>query len=124
MIKNQKREDLEVFECLKKKKSKKRKLTKDVETKLDEAFKNKKIKTMIDFDKNECNSLKLVVVKGNTTVDVTSKFIKGKMLFSKVLLKSFVYDFIDVFCFPTEEVRRICVHSVFHYKMSSLFESD
>ena len=79
---------------------------------------------MIDFDKNECNSLKLIVVKGNTTVDVTSKFIKGKMLFSKVLLKSFVYDFIDVFCFPTEEVRRICVHSVFHYKMSSLFESD
>ena len=44
------------------------KLTKDVETKLDEAFKNKKIKTMIDFDKNECNSIKLIVVQGNTTV--------------------------------------------------------
>ena len=28
-------------------------------------------------------------------------------MFSKVSVKSFVYDMIDVFCFPTEEVRRI-----------------
>ena len=28
-------------------------------------------------------------------------------MFAKVLIKSFVYDLIDVFCFPTEEVRRI-----------------
>ena len=32
-------------------KSEKRKLTKDVKTKLEDAFKNKKIKTMIDFDR-------------------------------------------------------------------------
>ena len=65
---------------------------------------------MIDFDKNECNSIKSIVVEGNTTVDVTSRFIKGKMLmFSKILLKSFVYDLIDVFCSPTEEVRKIYV---------------
>ena len=41
-------------------------------------------------------------------MDVTSKFIKGKMqMFAKVSLKSFVYDMIDVFCFPTEEVKMI-----------------
>ena len=63
---------------------------------------------MIDFDKNECNSMKSVAVKGNTTVDVLSRFIKGKMLmYAKILLKSYVYDLIDVFCFPTEEVRKI-----------------
>ena len=28
-------------------------------------------------------------------------------MFSKVLLKSFVYDLIDVFCFPTEKVKII-----------------
>ena len=89
-------------------KSKKRKLTRDVEKKLEDAFKNKTIKTIIDFDKNECNSIKSIAVKGNTTVDITSRFFKEKMLmFTKILLKFFVCDLIDVFCLPTEEVRKI-----------------
>ena len=29
------------------------------------------------------------------------------LMFAKILLKSFVYDLIDVFCFPKEEVRKI-----------------
>ena len=59
---------------------------------------------MIDFD-NDCNSIKSIIVSGNTTVDVSTKFIKGKMLmFAKVSLKSFVYDTIDVFSFSDEEV--------------------
>ena len=33
---------------------------------------------MIEFDKNECNSIKSIVIKGNTTIDVSSRFIKGK----------------------------------------------
>ena len=68
-----------------------------------------KIKTMIDFDESECNSIKSIVIKGNTTIDITFRFIKRKMLmFAKVLIKSFVYDLIDVFCFPAEEGRRMC----------------
>ena len=40
---------------------------------------------MIDFDKNECNSIKSIAIRGNTTIEVTSRFIKGKMLmFSKI----------------------------------------
>ena len=63
---------------------------------------------MIEFDKNECNSIKSIVIKGNTTIDVSSRFIKGKMLmFAKLLLKSFVYDMINVFCFPDETIREI-----------------
>ena len=95
--------------CLKtkEKKSKKRKI-KDADLQIDEAVKNKKIKTMIEFDKNECNSIKSIVIKGNTTIDVSSRFIKGKMLmFVKLSLKSFVYDMIDVFCFPDETIREI-----------------
>ena len=62
---------------------------------------------MIDFD-NDCNSIKSIIVSGNTTVDVSTRFIKGKMLmFAKVLLKSFVYDIIDVFSFPYEEIRAV-----------------
>ena len=52
--------------------------------------------------------MKLTVLKGNTTINVTSRFTKEKILiFSKVSLKSFVYDLIDVFSFPTEEVKMI-----------------
>ena len=71
-------------------------------------LKNKKIQTMIDFDKNECNSIKLIIAKGDTNIDVTSYFIKGKMLmFAKLSIKSFVYDMIDVFCFANDEIQQI-----------------
>ena len=63
---------------------------------------------MIDFDHNECNSIKSIIVKGDTNIDVSSRFIKGKMLmFAKLSLKSFVYDMIDVFCFPDNEIQQI-----------------
>ena len=53
-------------------------------------LKIKKTKTMIDFDKNDCNSIKSIIVKGNTTTNVSTRFIKEKMLmFAKVSLKSF-----------------------------------
>ena len=63
---------------------------------------------MIDFDKTECNSVKSILIKGSDTVNVSSRFIKGKMLmFAKFSLKSFLYDMIDVFCFPDEEIGQI-----------------
>ena len=71
-------------------------------------LKNEKIKTMIDFDKNECNSIKSIIVKSDTNIDVTSRFIKGKMLiFAKLSIKSFVYDMIDVFSFPNDEIQQV-----------------
>ena len=80
----------------------------DFDSQVEDAIKNKKIKTMIDFDKNDCNSIKSIIVNGNTNVDKSTRFIKGKMLmFAKVSLKSFVYDIIDVFSFPNEEVRAV-----------------
>ena len=63
---------------------------------------------MIDFDHNECNSIKSIIVKSDANIDVSSRFIKGKMLmFAKLSLKSFVYDMIDVFCFPDNEIQQI-----------------
>ena len=35
---------------------------------------------MIDFENNECNSIKSIIVKGDTNIEVSSRFIKGKML--------------------------------------------
>ena len=63
---------------------------------------------MIDFDHNECNSIKSIIVKGDTNIDVSLCFIKGKMLiFAKLSLKSFVYDMIDVFCYANNEIQQI-----------------
>ena len=63
---------------------------------------------MIDFEENNCASIKSLVIKGSTNVKVSSRFIKGKMLmFAKLSIKSFVYDVIDVFCFPNETIKEI-----------------
>ena len=63
---------------------------------------------MVNFGKRESNSIKSIVVNSSTTVDVSTRFCKGKMLmFAKMSLKSFVYDIIDVFCFPDEKVKGI-----------------
>ena len=108
-LENEKKTNIDSLNCLKQKekKSKKRKI-KDVNIQIDDAIKNKKIKTKIDFDKNKCNSIKSIIVKTDTNIDVSSRFIKGKMLmFAKLSLKSFVYDMIDVFCFPNNEIQEI-----------------
>ena len=107
-LENEKETSIDLLHCLKKKKEKKSKKRKIKDLQIDDMLKNKKIKTMIDFDKNECNSIKLIIVKSDTNIDVTSCFIKGKMLmFAKLSIKSFVYDMIDVFCFPNDEIQQI-----------------
>ena len=70
-IENKKITNIDALNCLKtkEKKSKERKI-KDAHLQIDEAVKNKKIETMIEFDKNECNSIKSIVIKGNTTTDI------------------------------------------------------
>ena len=73
-----------------------------------EANKNIKVKSIIDFESQNSSSIKSMAIKENTTIKITTRFTKEKMLmFSKVSLKSYVYDIIDVFCFPNEEVREI-----------------
>ena len=97
-----KNEEMDALNCLKEKekKGKKRKLTKDFEMQVSDMIKNKKVKTMIDFDKRESNSIESIVVNSSTMLDVSTRFCKGKMLmFAKMSLKSFVYDIIDVFVF-------------------------
>ena len=109
-LENKRQTDIDSWDYLKKKKKnkKKRKIKDNVDVRVENLLKNKKVKTMIDFENNECNSIKSIIVKGDTNIEVSSRFIKGKMLmFAKLSLKSFVYDMIDVFCFPNEEIQRI-----------------
>ena len=86
---------------------KKRKVKDDFQDRKISFLEDRRIKTMIDFEENNCSSIKSLVIKGSTNVKVSSRFIKGKMLFAKLSLKSFVYDMIDVFCFPNETIKEI-----------------
>ena len=75
---------------------------------MDNAVKNSKIKTIIDFSDQDTAGIRSLSVKTNNKVKITTRFIKGKMLmFSKMSIKSFVYDLIDIFSYPDEEVKEI-----------------
>ena len=77
-------------------------------TRHNEAQKNNKIKSMIDFDENRTNSIKSIAIEKKSTVKLTTCFMKVKMLmFSKTSLISFAFDIIDVFHFPYENVNEI-----------------
>ena len=72
-----------------------------------EALTNQKIKSLIDFDEQYLASIKSLSIQKNAKIDLTTRFLNGKMLmFSEVSIKSFVYDMIDVFMFPNEEIKK------------------
>ena len=102
---NAENEALESFKKREKKNHKKSGLNNFVD-RLDVANKNEKVKSIIDFSYQDTASIKALSIKTNDKVKITTRFMKGKMLmFSKISLKSFVYDIIDIFCFPDEEVK-------------------
>ena len=107
---NRKAENFDALELFKKKEKrmKKRKIKDDYKDRKTSFLEDRKIKTMIDFEENNCGSIKSLAIKGSTNVKVSSRFIKGKMLmFAKLSIKSFIYDMIDVFCFPNEAIKEI-----------------
>ena len=63
---------------------------------------------MIDFDEECSCSIRSIAIEKSSKINLTTRFLNGKMLmFSKVSIKSFVYDLIDVFMFPDQEIREI-----------------
>ena len=75
---------------------------------MDEANQNTNVKSLIDFDHEHSTSIKVVMIKQNSNIKVTTRFLSGKMLmFAKVSIKSFVYDLIDVFMFPDQTTKSI-----------------
>ena len=63
---------------------------------------------MIDLDEEYSASIRSVAIEKKTKVNLTTRFLSGKMLmFSKVSIKSFVYDLIDIFMFPNQEIQEI-----------------
>ena len=74
----------------------------------EEAYKNDKIKSIIDFGEEHTNSIKSLAVERKSNIKLTTRFMKGKMLmFAKASLQSFVYDMIDIFSFPDQVAQEI-----------------
>ena len=72
------------------------------------ALTNQKVKSLIDFDEEYSSSIRSIAIEKSFKVNLTTRFLNGKMLmFSKLSIKSFVYDLIDVFMFPNEETKQI-----------------
>ena len=90
------------------KKNKKRTKLIDFVDQKNEALTNQKVKNLIDFDKAYSASIRSVAIDKKAKVNLTTQFLSGKMLmFSKVSIKSFVYDLIDIFIFPNQEIQKI-----------------
>ena len=100
-------ESAEKFEQQKKKAKKRSKLI-DFVNRKSEALANQKVKSLIDFDEDYSCSIKSLAIEKNSKINLTTRFLNGKMLmFSKVSIKSFVYDLIDIFMFPTPKILKI-----------------
>ena len=55
----------------------------------EEAYRNNKIKSLIDFDEEYVSSIKSLGVKKETKVNLTTRFLNGKMLmFSKTSVRT------------------------------------
>ena len=62
-----------------------------------EALTSQKVKSLIDFDDQYSASIKSIAIQKESKIHLTTRLLNGKMLmFSKVSIKSFVYDLIDV----------------------------
>ena len=86
---------------------KKKKITNSVDfsVRKNDALKNLVIKGLIDFDEKYSSSIKSIAIEQSTKVNLTTRFLNS--MFSKVSIKRFVYDLIDVFIFLNEGIRNI-----------------
>ena len=90
------------------KKNKKRATLVDYVDRKNEALTNQRVKSLIDFDEEYSCSIRSIAIEKSSKINLTTRFLKGKMLmFSKVSIKSFVYDLIDTVMFPNVEIRKI-----------------
>ena len=93
-------------EFWKEKKKKNRLNLVDFSERNNQVLRNQKIQSLIDFDEEYSSSTNSIALEQSVKVNSTTRFLNGKMLmFSKVSIKSFVYDLIDVFMRPNEDTR-------------------
>ena len=88
----------------------------------EELMQNNKTKSMIKFDSG--SSIKSVTIQINPNVKITTRFMKGKeLMFTKTSIISFVYDMVDVFCFPEQNPKVQAIYDK-HKIPECLFHQD
>ena len=89
----------------KKTKKQKKRNFKDMDEKITFCLDPRKTKMVVKFNDRESASIKSFAVKKINEIKVTTGFMSGKLLmFAKLSLKSFIYDLIEIFCFPQKEI--------------------
>ena len=110
-IKTERLQQLEAakkFEQQKKKKLKKGSKLIDFVDRKSKALTNQKVKSLIDFDEEYSCSIRSTAIEKSSKISSTTRFLNGKKSnFSKVLIKSSVYDLINVFMFANQEIHKI-----------------
>ena len=75
--------------------------------KIDHVSKSRTTKMIVDFCAEESVSIKSFAVKEKQEVQVTNRFLFGKMLmFAKLSVMSLIYVLLETFCFPDEKVKK------------------
>ena len=99
-VENRRRAETEALESFKEKevKNHRRQNLNSYFDVLEKAQNDAKVKSIVDFSDQDVASIKAIAINKKDKVKITTRFMKGKMLmFSKISLKSFVYDIIDIF---------------------------
>ena len=105
---NKMEEELDTVESFAKNKNKRKRKFKNIDEKIAESLDPRKTKMIIKFNDHEAASIKSIAVKKRSSIKVRIRFMSGKLLmFANFFLKSFIYGFIETFCFPDDNVRGI-----------------
>ena len=63
---------------------------------------------IVKLNDRESASIKSFAFKKRSEIKVTTRFMSGKLLmFTKLFLKSFIYEIADIFCFSNENIKEI-----------------
>ena len=109
-LKNKMNEYLDAVDSFEQKMKREREKRKfqDIVSKIADAVDSRKTKMILEFNNRESASIKSFAVKKNDNIKVTTRILSGKILmFAKLSLMSFIYEVLETFCFPDENVRAI-----------------
>ena len=100
-------EELDAGESFEKSKNRRKRKQQDINLKITESLDPRKTKMVVELNNHDSASIKSFAVKIRSNIMVTTRFLSGKMLmFTKLLLKRFIYDLVEKFCFPVGKVKK------------------
>lgn len=100
-------EELDAVESFEKSKNTRKRKQQDINLKITESLDPRKTKMVVELNNHDSASIKSFAVKIRSNIMVTTRFLSRKMLmFTKLLLKRFIYDLVEKFCFPVGKVKK------------------